>query len=155
MELGRKDVIEWMTPLWKDRMLRLPLSFRPSCVRNARGDLGLALSTQQAGYVLKPCESEASRLPKILFGELLTSGQIGRPVPATALFGFLACSIAAALASEGKGGDSIQPGKPGRTLRSNPESLVVTGLVKFVFLCRGRPGQRVDGGFRHQIPLLR
>ena len=148
------------------------------CRRDGRWHLGCALSRQHcrilqgwstgSGWptsslvsmqcirsVLKPFQGDVSGLPKILFGELGTPCEVSVPVAVTPLFGFLACRIAAALAGEGKGGDLLQPGKPGGTLRGNLQYSSVTRLVEFVGRCHRRPGQRIDGDFRLRIPLVR
>jgi hypothetical protein len=104
--------------------------------------------------VFQSCQSEVSSLAQILLGQLLTLYLIGVPVAVTTLPGFLARGIVAAFAGERKGGYLVKPGKPGRTLRNNPEYLAVTRLVEFVGLCRGRSGQCKRGDFRHRIYLM-
>jgi len=95
-----------------------------------------ALSAQHPCDVLQPCQGEISALAQVLFDEVLIRCQVGRPVAAATLFGFLACGKVVALAHEGKGRDPIQPGKPFRTVRDNSQCLLAAGFVEFVGLCR-------------------
>ena len=113
------------------------------------------MSTQHRCDVLQPCQAEVRGFAQILFGQLLARCQVGRPVAVTTLFGFLTSRKVAALAHEGKGGDLLEPGEPGRAVRNNPEPLAVVRLVEFVDRYRGRPGQRIHGDFRHRILLVR
>src|SRR6516162_7347657 len=98
--------------------------------------------------VLQPCQGEVSSLAQILFGEPLTHCQVGRPVAVTTLPGFLASSVLTALAHKSKGGDLVQPGKPLRSVRDNPELLSITRLVEFIDCFPRRPGQCKCGDFR-------
>jgi hypothetical protein len=80
--------------------------------------------------ILQPGQAEVSALAQVLFREVLARCQVGVPVAATTLFGFLARGIAVALAHESKGGDLIEPGKPGGTVRDNWKHPSVTGLIE-------------------------
>ena len=154
MELSGQQGMKWSALLGKHGMLGgIYLTVGSSGERNGRAGLGLTLSTQHACDVLEPCQGEVSALAQILFGQLGTRCQVGRPVAVTTLFGFLACGIVAALAGEGKGGYLIEPGKPGGAVRGNPELLAVTGLVEFVDLGRGRPGQRMESVLARRWPI--
>ena len=117
--------------------------------------MGVALSMQHPCDVLQPCQAEVNALAQVLFGELLTRCEIGRPIAITTLFGFLSRGIMAALAHEGKGGDLIQPGKPFQAVRDNPEYSSITSLVEFVGLSYGRPRKRKCGDFRHRFPRVK
>src|SRR6516162_7788373 len=133
--------MEWSVPLGKQATLGdIHLTICPCCCqRDGRRYVGLALSMQHRCDVLKPCQAEVSALAQILFGELLARCEIGVPVAVTTLPGFLACRIVATLARESERGYFIEPGKPGRGVRDNPEHSSITRLVKFVGLYYGRP----------------
>ena len=110
---------------------------------------------QHTRHVLQPCQRQVGGLAQILFGEFSLCFAIGIPVDSTALFGFLAGGVGAALTMEGKGGYLIQPGKPGRVLDRQVPLLAQLTSGEFVDLVSSGPGQGRGGDVLHGHTLVR